>query len=320
MTQALDAIANLIKGGRMQEASRALEKTAETEQNRSELLFLRGYCEELSHERKKAISTYQRLLQQDPHHNEGAFHLALLYDQAGDDEAALKLLESCVSEMPAHQNALINLAVLYEESGFLREAEECLRSVLDTNPNHHRAHQLLKSVESSYSMNYDEKSSRGREQHSAIMDAPITDFELSVRSRNCLRQMQIRTIGDLMRISETELLSYKNFGETSLNEIKALLAQKGLRVGQTIQPVVERPMRSASLHQPSGDGSSILHKPVSELELSVRARKCLQWLGINTLGDLAVHSEAELLSIKNFGQTSMQELKRQLALYGLSLR
>ena len=56
---------------------------------------------------------------------------------------------------------------------------------------------------------------------------PITDFELSVRSRNCLKKMNIRSLGDLLKTTEQELLSYKNFGETSLNEIKALLDAKG---------------------------------------------------------------------------------------------
>jgi DNA-directed RNA polymerase subunit alpha len=44
--------------------------------------------------------------------------------------------------------------------------------------------------------------------------------------------MNIKSLGDLLKTTEQELLAYKNFGETSLNEIKALLAQKGLRLGQ----------------------------------------------------------------------------------------
>ena len=69
----------------------------------------------------------------------------------------------------------------------------------------------------------------------AVMEIPISDFELSVRSRNCLKKMNIRSLGDLLKTSEQELLSYKNFGETSLNEIKALLASKGLRLGQNAE-------------------------------------------------------------------------------------
>ena len=67
-----------------------------------------------------------------------------------------------------------------------------------------------------------------------MLNIPVTDFELSVRSRNCLKKMNIKNLGDLLRTSEQELLSYKNFGETSLNEIKSLLASKGLRLGQNL--------------------------------------------------------------------------------------
>jgi DNA-directed RNA polymerase subunit alpha len=64
----------------------------------------------------------------------------------------------------------------------------------------------------------------------------------------------------------------------------------------------------------------VLNKPVSELELSVRARKCLQRLGVSTLGDLAAKTEGELLASKNFGQTSLNEVKLRLAENGLALR
>ena len=64
----------------------------------------------------------------------------------------------------------------------------------------------------------------------------------------------------------------------------------------------------------------ILSKTVADLELSVRSRKALQRLNINTVGELATRTEAELLGCKNFGQTSLNEIKPQLGTYGLSLR
>ena len=68
-----------------------------------------------------------------------------------------------------------------------------------------------------------------------MLEIPVTDFELSVRSRNCLKKMNIRTLGDLTRVSEQQLLSSKNFGETSLLEIKEILGGKGLRLGQALE-------------------------------------------------------------------------------------
>src|SRR2546423_12273524 len=91
----------------------------------------------------------------------------------------------------------------------------------------------MKGSKQARGKSYDGDDRRG-DRRSQVLDIPITDFELSVRSRNCLKKMNIKSLGDLLRTTEQELLSYKNFGETSLNEIKALLAQKGLRLGQSV--------------------------------------------------------------------------------------
>src|SRR5439155_335773 len=127
-----------------------------------------------------------------------------------------------------------NLAILYEDNNHSDEAHRCLEAVLATDHNHVRARLYMKDVESARSMYYDDDDRRG-DKRDAVLNIPITDFELSVRSRNCLKKMNIKSLGDLLRTSEQELLSYKNFGETSLNEIKSLLAIKGLRLGQALE-------------------------------------------------------------------------------------
>jgi DNA-directed RNA polymerase subunit alpha len=321
MIASLESIAQKIRTGDHDAARKALESARASAETTSELRFLRGYLKELSYDREGAAAEYESLLQKDADHSEAAFRLALLCDQAGDEERALELYETCTEHPPMHVNAALNLALLYEEEGRLTDAEHLVRDVLDEYPNHARAEELLKSILSSQSMAYDERNLRDRDSRDAVLDVPITDFELSVRSRNCLRQMNIRTLNDLLRTTEPELLSYKNFGETSLNEIKAMLTQKGFSLGHAVQPVEPpQPLRQHSLLRFSGDAASAMRKPISELELSVRSRKCLQRLGVTTLGELTVRSEAELLAIKNFGQTSLTEIKRQLALHGISLR
>jgi DNA-directed RNA polymerase subunit alpha len=141
--------------------------------------------------------------------------------------------------------------------------------------------------------------------------------------------MNIRSLGDLLRTSEQELLSYKNFGETSLNEIKALLAQKGLRLGQAAEgadkaisglPAAAAAVARRPTAMPGNVAPEILAKSVGDMELSVRSRKALQRLNINTLGELASRTEDELLGCKNFGHTSLSEIKQQLTTFGMSLR
>ena len=63
---------------------------------------------------------------------------------------------------------------------------------------------------------------------------PISELELSVRSSNCLREANIKAIADLVKKTEEEMLSFKNFGKKSLSEIKELLAGMGLTLGMQL--------------------------------------------------------------------------------------
>jgi len=65
---------------------------------------------------------------------------------------------------------------------------------------------------------------------------PISELELSVRSSNCLREANIKTIADLVKKTEEEMLSFKNFGKKSLTEIKELLLVMGLTLGMQVDP------------------------------------------------------------------------------------
>ena len=217
-------------------------------------------------------------------------------------------------------NALLNLAVLYEDRGEITSAEKCLKQILDTAPNHERARLFWKDVQASKDMYYDEEHARDLAKHNALLDTPVTDFELSVRARNCLKKMQIRTLGDLLKVTEAELLSYKNFGETSLVEIKSMLASKGLRLGQGLEGQYNRVRKEIYEELKGKAPEAVLNKPISVLDLSVRARKALQLLNIQTLGDLATRTEAELMGVKNFGATSLNEIRSKLTEYGLDLR
>src|SRR6478672_11046299 len=197
----------------------------------AEEYFRRGIDAEKEGNHAKAVEFYERALNENPDHETACFNLAVLYDRRAEDAKAIELYERVCTSPPVHLNALINLAILYEDNNHYDEAHRCLEAVLKTDPNHARARMYMKDVESARSMYYDDDDRRAGSAN-RVLEIPITDFELSVRSRNCLKKMNIRSLGDLLKTTEQELLSYKNFGETSLNEIKALLANKGLRLGQ----------------------------------------------------------------------------------------
>ena len=174
---------------------------------------------------------------------------------------------------PVHLNALMNLAVLYEDNNHYDEAHRCLDAVLRTNPNHIRARLYMKDVESARSMYYDDDGDIRGDRRNAVLDIPVTDFELSVRSRNCLKKMSIRSLGDLLKTTEQELLSYKNFGETSLNETAKRCSPKAFASARHPE---EAELARAQANRPAAAENvapEILAKSVADLELSVRSRK-----------------------------------------------
>ena len=63
---------------------------------------------------------------------------------------------------------------------------------------------------------------------------PVSELQLTVRANNCLDSARIRTVSDLVQKDETELLSVRSFGKTSLREVKRKLEELGLTLGMTL--------------------------------------------------------------------------------------
>jgi DNA-directed RNA polymerase subunit alpha len=68
-----------------------------------------------------------------------------------------------------------------------------------------------------------------------VLKTPVDELELSVRSHNCLRSANIKTIADLVRKSESELLKFRNFGRKSLAELSAIVEEKNLTFGIDVE-------------------------------------------------------------------------------------
>ncbi|MBI4229899.1 MAG: tetratricopeptide repeat protein [Planctomycetes bacterium] len=275
------------------------------------------------HERRRAetqaIESLERAAQIDPQHAGALFALALHYDRAGADDEAVESYERVRKMRPTYRNALMNLGVLHEDRGEYETAIDCYRAVLRAHPDDERARLYLKDAVASTDMFYNEDLQKQEEMRGQILESPITEFELSVRSRKCLEQMQIQTIRDLVQRTEDELLAYKNFGETSLNEIKELLAQRGLSLGMKIEErkrTWDDILRGEEIPRKE---DKLLATPVSEMGLSVRARRALSRLRVFTLGELIQKSEEDLLACRNFGRTSLKEILARLGPMGLSL-
>jgi DNA-directed RNA polymerase subunit alpha len=76
---------------------------------------------------------------------------------------------------------------------------------------------------------------RSGQQFDPILLRPVDELELTVRSANCLKAENIYYIGDLIQRTENELLKTPNLGRKSLNEIKEVLASRGLTLGMKLE-------------------------------------------------------------------------------------
>jgi DNA-directed RNA polymerase subunit alpha len=71
-----------------------------------------------------------------------------------------------------------------------------------------------------------------------VLNHSVEELELSVRSSNCLRDAGIRTLGDLVRKTEAEMLKYRNFGRKSLQELVDILSDMGLHFGMDVDAIL----------------------------------------------------------------------------------
>jgi DNA-directed RNA polymerase subunit alpha len=318
----LHRVGALRKAGQIDEA-RTLLKGLETLAGQSaEYHYQNGSSLAADGDLIAAAAELEKALTIERDHTGALFELAYINDLHGNDEVAIDYYRQCTRKPPVPLAALINLGVLFEDEMRFKEAEKCYRQVLAFDQNHPRARLFRKDCQASADMYYDEDMEKTYDRLRQLLEIPVTDFELSVRSRNCLRKMNIRTLGDLTRTTEAALLASKNFGETSLQEIKEMMSSKGLRLGMALEGGDRA--HGGPYHEPveqvSEEERALLATPISELNLSVRARKCMTKLGVGTIGELIIHTGDDLLECKNFGVTSLNEVRERLGERNLKLK
>ncbi len=286
----------------------------------AEYLYQRGATiAAMSDNPDEVCRLYERAVESEDNHPGALFGLALENDRRGNDEKAIELYQRAAAVFPAHVGALLNLGLLYEDHDQYERAARCYDRILESYPTHDRATLYRTDAVASMDEHYDHDREKVRQQIAGVMSIPIAQFELSVRSRNCLQKMGILTLGDLTRITEIELLNSKNFGETSLVEIREMMGNKGLMIGQFAHQKEEED-EPVDVSHLTPDEQALLERPMSDLNLSVRARKCMTRLGLTTIGELVRKSQDDLLECKNFGVTSLTEVREKLTQAGLKLR
>ena len=315
---ALKPIDSLRRMGRLDEAREMAERQRKQFSDKPELDFFLGRVLEDSGSYQDALDCYRRSIDLSPNYAECLFRAAYLADLRGLDALAKDFYSRIGPESHrVYINACLNLALIHEDEEDYEKAIICCRRALKIAPLNRRAKLFLSNAEAAANMYYSPEETKQSERLEAILRVPVSDFELSVRSRNCLSSMNIQCLGDLIKRTESEMLAYKNFGETSLREIKEMLAAKGLRLGMMREDAATR---QAMERQRKNANAELLNKSIDELELGVRARKCMETMGIASIGELVSKTEAELAGARNFGRVSLTEIKKKLGELGLSFK
>jgi DNA-directed RNA polymerase alpha subunit len=189
-----------------------------------------------------------------------------------------------------------------------------------------KANQTLKSANTEYAphLKPDQKSPERN------LSRRVNELDLSVRSSSMLRRKGIQYVGDLIKLTESELMKTKNFGKKSLSEIKEQLKGMGLSLGMNASEWTHGQIEGLQIVQKEAtflDQNSNISEPkfihllrkVDELDFSVRAGNVFKNKGIRYVGDLINLTETQLTDTKNFGRTSLSEIKEKLKGMGLSL-
>jgi DNA-directed RNA polymerase subunit alpha len=287
--------------------------------------LLQGCLKELSGEYQEALDAFIESAEQEHvYRGLALFHLAKLQDRWGDDNLALETYRKIEALGYVFEESLINTGVILEDRGEYSSALAYYEKAMKINPHNKRTALYYADAEACLSMYYDERKNRQDVKTSEILNIPISDFELSVRSRNCLSKMGIFTLKDLITKTEQELLGYKNFGETSLKEIRAMLSKKGLHLGMTRveeQPLADRIKMNAQLYSAEKEYElDELDTPIEDLDLSYRTKSALHKMGFESLRDITMRTGTDLESNANFSAACMQEVNALLEEKGLSYR
>ena len=177
------------------EAQRDTEGLASNLQNHGDGLpesdhkYFQGVIKEQQLDPEGAIAFYDEALSLQANHRAALFRLAVNVDLRGEDEEARELYEKALMMPPVNVACVMNLGILYEDMGNYRRAMQCFDLALQANPENRRARMYRRDAAAALNMYYDEDQERREDKRNKILRTPINDFELSVRSRNCLAKI-----------------------------------------------------------------------------------------------------------------------------------
>jgi len=156
-------------------------------------------------------------------------------------------------------------------------------------------------------------------QKEGVPNQAVEELGLTTKTYNSLKRCGIHTLLDLAGKSEESLLSIKNFGSRSVDDVRDALAKLGLGIPFSVSDVSEQCRQSLKEIENANQADIDCDADIMGLGLSARTLNCLHRGEVFGIADLLNCTEADLLSFPNFGQKSLDEVRSALAERCLSL-
>ena len=224
--------------GKVKEAEKALAKVGPSAESSADFWAEKAsLAADLGLPMADTVGALEKALSLDPGHPAALFAMGVINDRCGNDDEAKQCYERAVQQYPASLGALVNLGILYEDRDDFAGAQQCYKRILQIFPDHPRARLFLTKglslgqfAASAVTEEVPYEPEVASEDEQEIFSLPITELALSVRARKCTTKLGITTIGELIRRTAEDLMECKNFGVTSLNEVREKLTERGLKL------------------------------------------------------------------------------------------
>ncbi len=255
-----------------------------------------------------AVAIYEELKEKEEFKVEALHRLFYLANIFLEPEE-VKKYEEQIQKLPQSQVSIIaNLALYYEMNNRSKEAIKLIEPL--SGLYNQRLHYLIDEIRSSTIMFFDEDIERQKKYTQKLLEIPIDATGVSIRTRNILFQKNIRTIGDLVKYTESDIQSISALGEGGFKEIKDMLTGLNLEFAKVTHIETEEEKKYIAL----------LNQSISNVYWTPRTRSLLDRNNIKVWGDLANLKEEEVRKWQEISTPVINEIKQKMLQQGIMFK
>lgn len=270
--------------------------------------FIQARLLEFEGDIDKAVAIYEKIKETEEFKVESLHRLFYLANIFLEPEE-VKKYEEQIQKLPQSQVSIIaNIALYHDMNNRSKEAIKQLEAV--SSLYNQRLRYLIDEIRNSTIMFFDEDIERQKKYTQKLLEIPIDATGVSIRTRNILVQKSIRTIGDLVNYTESDIQSISALGEAGFKEIKDLLIGLNLEFAKVTHVETEEEKKYIAL----------LSQSISNVYWTPRTRSLLDRNNIKAWGDLANIKEEEISKWQGMATPVLNEIKQKMLQQGIMFK